>query len=97
MQITQLSDEQLEKICEIAEEAARKHAESKVPRREIADLTVAVDLEGTDALKLNIEAEVTLSSNLKGINVEALAKDSVKAAFEATEKYLRENGCLQEK
>jgi hypothetical protein len=87
----------MEKICQIAEEAARKHISSRVPHQGISDLTVAVDLEGAETLNVNVDVEVTLSPHLKNMSVKELAKGSVKAAFEAIEKYLEEYGCQQEK
>jgi len=89
LRISRLSSDQIERMCEIAEETARRYIISRV-NRGISDLTITVDLEGTETLTVNIDVEVKLSPLSKNINVEDLTRDSVKAAFEAIEKYLRE-------
>ncbi|MEM2111749.1 MAG: DUF3194 domain-containing protein [Candidatus Bathyarchaeia archaeon] len=93
LQLSSLSYDQIEKICEIAEEAARKYVISKVPSRRISDLTISIDLEETETLNISVDVEVKLSALFKDVNVKEIARDSVKAAFEAVEKYLSEFKC----
>ncbi|MEM1602733.1 MAG: DUF3194 domain-containing protein [Candidatus Bathyarchaeia archaeon] len=88
--IDSLSYEELEKICEIAERAARKYITSKVPEEYISDLSISVDLEGSDTLNVDIEVELTLSPLCRNVDADDLAKESVRVAFEAIEKYLEE-------
>lgn len=88
--ISSLSYEELEKICEIAERAARKYIMSKVPKEYISDASISVDLESLDSLSIDIEVELRLSPLCKNINADEIAKESVKAAFDAVEKYLGE-------
>ncbi|MEM3193768.1 MAG: DUF3194 domain-containing protein [Candidatus Bathyarchaeia archaeon] len=87
--ISTLPYEELEKICDIAEEAARKYVMSRVPREYISDLSISVDLEGSETLNIDIEVELSLSPFYKGASAEELANGSVKAAFDAIEEYLR--------
>jgi hypothetical protein len=87
--LSSLTYEELEKICDVAEEAARKYITSKVPKDGILDLTISVDLESLESLNVNVDVEIRLSPLYGNVNVKELAKGSVKAAFEAIEKYLK--------
>lgn len=88
--VRSLSYEELEKICEMAELAARKYIMSKVPKEFISDVSISVDLESLDSLNIDIEVELMLSPLCKNISSDEIAKESVKAAFDAVEKYLEE-------
>ncbi|MCD6469821.1 DUF3194 domain-containing protein [Candidatus Bathyarchaeota archaeon] len=84
-----LSDEELENICNIAEEAARKYVMSRVPKEMISDLTISVDVEEkSKALNVDVDVEVKLSPLYRKVNVKEIAEGSVDAAFRAVEKYL---------
>jgi len=84
-----LSDEELENICNIAEEAARKYIMSKVSKEGITDLTISVDVEKKpEALNVDIDVEVRLSPLYRNVNVKEIAEESVSAAFKAVEEYL---------
>jgi hypothetical protein len=78
----------MEKLCEIAEEAARKYIMSKVPSEYISDVSISVDLEGSESLNVEVDVEVELSPLYKKVNVKEIVEGSVKAAFDAIEKYL---------
>jgi len=47
----------------------------------------------SEALNLEIDVEITLSTIFRKIDVEKLAKEAVNAAFKAAEDYLRETSC----
>lgn len=84
-----LSDEELENICNIAEEAARKYITSKVPKEGISDLTISIDVEEkSEALNVDVDVEVRLSPLYRNLNVRMLAEETVEAAFKAVEEYL---------
>ena len=84
-----LSDVELENICNMAEEAARKYVMSRVPKEGISDLTIFVDVEeGSEALNVDVDVEVKLSPLYRNLNAEEIAEGSVKAAFKAVEEYL---------
>jgi hypothetical protein len=91
--IHSLTNEHAEKLCEIAEEAARKYVALKVPKRAILDLSVSVELKESEALDVEVEVDLVLSPLFKDIDAENLADEAVKAAFKATEKYLRQIKC----
>jgi hypothetical protein len=93
LKASSLSYEQMEKICEVAEEAARKNVMSRVPSRGISDLSISVDAEQSETVDVEVDVEIMLSPLFKNINVEELAEESVEAAFEAVEKYVGEIEC----
>lgn len=88
--VSSLSYEEMEELGERAEEAARAYILSRVPRRKITDLTVAVDAEKTEEgeLNVNVDVEVRLSSTMRNFDVEELVNGAVEASFKAVEEYL---------
>jgi hypothetical protein len=95
--IPELTLEQVEEICQIAEEAARDYVLSKVPRRRISVLTVTVDAEGTKPITIDVDVEVVLSPLIKNFNIEELAKEATERAFASIEEYLRRFSCKSTK
>jgi len=94
---TGLSYEQLERLCEIAEEAARRYVTSRIPERGISDLSISVNSMDSETLNLEVDVEITLSPLFKGVDVKKLAEEAVNAAFNAAENYLEENICHSKK
>ena len=88
-----LSYEQLERLCEVAEEAAREYISSRVPSRGIVDLQITVNTVDSEKLSLEVDVDLTLSPLLGGVDVKKLAEGAVEAAFEAAENYMREVSC----
>jgi len=95
--IPELTLEQVEELCEIAEEAAREYVLSKVPSRRISTLNVTVDAEGTKPITINVDVEVVLSPLMKNFNVEELTRKATERAFMSIEKYLRKFSCKSTK
>jgi len=91
--ISELTVEQLGKLCEIGEKVARDYILSKVPDRRISTLDITVDTEGNKPVTVNVEVEITLSPLLKDFDVERLTKEAVEKAFKAINEYLRELAC----
>ncbi|MFQ6095915.1 MAG: DUF3194 domain-containing protein [Candidatus Bathyarchaeia archaeon] len=91
--IRSLTSEQLEELCEIAEETVRDYIKSKVPWRRISDLNIAVEAGGRESLTLNVDVEVRLSPLLRHVDADALAKGAVDAAFKSAEEFLRKIRC----
>jgi len=56
--LPELTLEQVEELCERAEQAARDYVLSKVPTSRIATLDVTVDAEGTKPITANVEVTV---------------------------------------
>jgi Holliday junction resolvase len=63
---TKLRDEDIERIIRVAENATRKYINSNLPRNEIEDLEISVEVETNGDLKVDIEVDVgTLSDDGK--------------------------------
>ena len=95
--IPELTSEQMEELCEIADKAAREQILTKVSLRRITDLNVTVDIEGSKPVTVNVDVEITLSPLMKGYDVQRLVGEAKDRAFVAVEKYLRELACKSKK
>jgi len=91
--ISELDSEQIEELCSIAEEAARRYVLSKVPAKRIETLDISVETEGMKPTTLTVEVSITLSPLMKDFDVQNLVDEAVKEAFSSAEKYLRELRC----
>jgi acid phosphatase class B len=91
--IPRLTSEQVEELCEIAENAARKYILSKTPMRQISVLDITVDIEGTKPVTVNVDIELDLLHEMKGYNVKKLADEATQQAFASIEKHLRKIAC----
>lgn len=97
MGISELTVEQAETLCAVAEKAARGYVLSKVSPRKVSTLNITVDTEGLKPITVNVEVEITLSPLMKNYDVKRLANQATKKAFEAVEEYLRELACKSER
>lgn len=88
--IPELTPEQVEELCEIAEKSAREYILSKLSPRRISTLNITVDTEGSKPITVNVDVEITLSPLMKNYDVEKLANEATREAFVSIEKYLRE-------
>jgi len=95
--IPELTPEQLEKLCEIGEKAAREHVLSKVSSRKISALNITVDTEGTKPVTVNVDVEISLSPLIKGYDAERLAREAKEKAFESIKEYLSGLACKSTK
>ncbi|UCC59068.1 MAG: DUF3194 domain-containing protein [Candidatus Bathyarchaeum sp.] len=95
--IPELTIEQVEELCERAEQAARKYVLFKIPNNRISTLNVTVDAEVTKPITVNVDVSVVLSPLMKDFDVEALTKEATKRAFAHIEEYLRELSCKSTK
>ena len=88
--IPELTSEEIEELCSIAEKAAREYVLSKVPPKRIDVLNVSVEAEGAKPVTLTIEVEVSLSPLMKNFDAQKLANEAVKEAYASAEEYVRE-------
>ena len=95
--IPELTLEQVEELCERAEQAARDYVLSQVSTGRIATLDVLVDAEGTKPVTVNVDVNVFLSPIMKDFDVDSLTKEAKNQAFIAIEDYLRDLKCKSEK
>ena len=91
--IPELTAEQVEKLCEIGEKAARDYITSKISVRRISALDITIDVEGARPVTVNVEIEIVLSPLMKGYDVNRLVDEAKQRAFNAIEDYLRDIAC----
>lgn len=97
LEIPELTSEQVEELCAIAEKAAREYVTSKVPSKRIETLNISVEAEGTKPVTVTIDVDVVLSPLMKDFDVESLVEEAVKEAFASVDKYLRALKCHSQK
>jgi len=97
LRLPELTSEQIEELCLIAEKAARQHILSKVSSKKIESLDIIAHAEGTKTLALEVEVAVTLSPSMKSFKVQELVDDAVKEAFSSAEKHLGDLNCRLQK
>jgi hypothetical protein len=95
--IAELTDKQLEQLCETGEQAARAYILSKVPRKHISTLDITIDTQGSKPVTVNVEVELELSESMKDFNVDELVRQATEKAFDAAKQYLRELSCKSAK
>ena len=95
--IPELTTEQIEELCAIAEEAAREYVLSKIPSKRIDTLNISVEAEGTKPVNLTVDIDIALSPLMENFDVQKLVNEAVKQAFALAEKYLRELKCHSKK
>jgi len=95
--IPELTSEQIEELCSIAEEAARKYVFSHVSQKRIELLNISVEAEGTKPVTLTVDTDIILSPIMKDFDVQKLVKEATKEALKEAEKYLRKLKCQLQK
>ena len=80
--------EEIEQICEAAQEAARNHLLSKVSVKQISDLDVTVEAVGDKPLLVSVDVAIELTSGDQ--NLEPLVDEATDMAFSAAEAKARE-------
>ena len=91
--IPDLTTEQIEILCETAENAARKHVLSKLSSKMMEKLNISVEAKGIKPVNMTVEIVVELSPKMKNFDADMLVNEAVKEAFEASENYLRKLKC----
>jgi len=84
-----LTTEQIETLCAMAENAARKHILSKVSSKMVEKLNISVEADGTKPVNVTVEIDLELSPKMKNFNADKLANEAVKEAHKTSENYLR--------
>jgi hypothetical protein len=95
--IPELTDEQLKKLCEVGEKAARDYIFSRLSVRRISTLEITLDTKGNKPVTVNVEVHITVSPSMKDFDVNMLAQEATERAFEAIKEYLRELACKSTK
>ena len=82
------TEDEVEKICMAAEEAARTEILRKVPLKRVSDLEVTIEAIADKPLTLNID--VSLELLLADEKLQSLVDKATEAAFTAAESKVRE-------
>jgi hypothetical protein len=93
LEIPELTSDQIEELCRIAEETARKFVYSKIHKKDIETLDISVEADGTKPVSLEVDVDVDLSPSIMNFNVQKLADEAVREAFKSAGDYLRELKC----
>ena len=91
--IPELTSEQVEELCAVAEKTAREYVTAKVPSKRIETLNISVEVEGTKPVTVTIDVDVVLSPLMKDFDVKDLVEGAVKEAFVSVDEYLRALKC----
>ena len=91
--IAELTDDQLEELCQIGERAAKAYIHSRVHEKRISRLDITIEAEGGKPVTVNVEIEVGLSAPIEDVDIYQVAKEAAEKALEETNKYLRELSC----
>jgi hypothetical protein len=95
--LPELTDEQTEDLCLIAEEAARKYIYSKISAKKVEALDITAEVEGSKAVKLTIDVHIILSPSAKDLDLQLLTDESLRKAFASAKEYLGRLACRSEK
>lgn len=95
--IPELTSEQIEEFCSIAEKTAREHILSKIPSKRIKALNISAETKGAKPVTLTVEIDVSLSPLMKNSDAQKLVDEAIKEAFMSAEEYLRELKCRSQK
>jgi hypothetical protein len=95
--LPELTAEQVEQLCIIAEAAARKNVLLKISSKKIETLDISAEAEGSKPLRLTVDVNIVLSPDVQSLSVKELSDEAVKQAIVSAEKYLRELACHSHK
>jgi hypothetical protein len=95
--IPELTSEQFEELCAVAEKAAREYVTARVSSKRIETLNISVEAEGTKPVTVTIDVDIVLSPLMKDFDVKGLVEGAVKEAFDSVNKYLRALKCHSQK
>ncbi|HXY82743.1 MAG TPA: DUF3194 domain-containing protein [Candidatus Saccharimonadales bacterium] len=82
------SEDEIEKICLAAEEAARQLLLTAVPLKRISDFDITIEASGDKPLVLNVDIAIDVS--IGDEDLANIVKDATGAAFKAAESKVRE-------
>jgi hypothetical protein len=83
----ELSTEQIELLCQAAEDAARKTILANVSAKDVERLDISVEVEGTKPVNVTVEINLLLAKTQR-MDAEALVKEAIAQAHKATESFL---------
>jgi hypothetical protein len=84
-----LTTEQIETVCQTAEDAARKAVLSKVSSKMVEKLDIIVEAEGQKPLNVIVEIDLILTPEANDFDVKAIVEYAIDKAHKESENYLR--------
>ena len=94
--IPELTSEQLERLCEIADDTARGFILSRISQKGF-ELEATIDVVGSKPIEVRIDLEVDLSPLIKDYDARKLVDEATAQVFIAIERYLSGLQCKPEK
>ncbi|HOI71578.1 MAG TPA: DUF3194 domain-containing protein [Methanobacterium sp.] len=85
-----LNDQELDKVSDVAVEAAETYIFSRVSKKEILDLDINADITYQDALNVAITIDINLDE-LSTVDENELAENAVEAALNELDVFIDEN------
>lgn len=85
-----LTDQELDKVSEIAVEAIENYILSRVSKKEILDLDINADITYQDALDVDITVDIDLDE-LSAVDEKELVENAVEAALNELDVFIDEN------
>lgn len=82
--------EQIEELSKITEEKTREYISLKVPQKQIDELIISVEAEGTKPVILAINVAIRLVNTIKNIDEHKLANDAANTGLNVANQFLRE-------
>jgi hypothetical protein len=84
-----LTTEQIETLCSIAEDAAIKYVLSKAPLKMLEKLNISVEANGTKPVNVTVEVDLALLEKMKDFDVDLLVNEAANEAHKASKNFLR--------
>jgi divalent metal cation (Fe/Co/Zn/Cd) transporter len=88
--LRELTDQELDKVSEIAVEAIENYILSRVSKKEILDLDINADITYQDALDIDITVDIDLDE-LSAVDEKELVENAVEAALNELDVFIDEN------
>lgn len=85
-----LNDPELDKVSDVAVDAAEKYIFSRVSKKEIRDLDINADITYQDVLNVAITVDINLDE-LSTVDENELAENAVEAALNELDIFVDEN------
>jgi hypothetical protein len=91
--IPELTSEQVEELCSLAEKAARERILSKISAKKIEKLDISATVEGSKPVSLEVEVSIDLVPSVKNVDSQTLVEEALKDAFSVAREYLGRLKC----
>ena len=85
----ELTTEQIELLCQTAEDATRKYVLSKVSSKNVDRLDISVEADGAKPVNVTVEINLVLSPQTKNVDANSLVKEAANEGQKAAENFLR--------